>query len=182
MKKRTNAQPAAENRHAAALLVIDVQRALFEKSTPIYQADELLKNISSLVDRAHRAGAAVFYVQHSDQTGLRAGSEGWQLHPQLHPLDSDHIIHKCHASALQGTDLRQELESQRITSLVVTGLVTHGCVRATCLDAHKRGYQVILVEDGHSNFNKRAAELIQEWHHKLSERGIELKAAREIVF
>jgi nicotinamidase-related amidase len=77
MKKRTNAQPAAENHHGVALLVIDVQRGLFEKSTPVYQADELLKNISALVDRAHRAGAAVFYVQHSDQRDLRAGSEGW---------------------------------------------------------------------------------------------------------
>lgn len=180
MKKKT--QPAAENHHDTALLVIDVQRGLFKKSTPIYQADELLKNIGALVDRAHRAGAPVFYVQHSDKRDLSEGSEGWQLHPQLHPTDTDHVIHKRHASAFQETDLEKALEARHIKSLVVTGLVTHGCVRATCIDAHRRGYKVILVKDGHGNFHKHAAELVKEWNQKLSERGIQIKPARETDF
>jgi len=44
----------------AALLIIDVQNGLFRKSSPIYQAESLLKNINTLVARADWAGAPVF--------------------------------------------------------------------------------------------------------------------------
>jgi nicotinamidase-related amidase len=182
MKARTRKQPAADEREGIALLIIDVQQGLFAKSTPIYQADALLKNIGILVDRAHRAGVPVFYVQHSDKRFLVKGSEEWQLHPDLHPLDADCIVHKLHGSAFQDTGLGQELKSKNIKSLVVTGLVTHGCVRATCLDAKKLGYRVILAQDCHSNFSKQAAKLIEEWNQKLSAKMIELKSTREIKF
>ena len=182
MKARTSQQPAVEDQKKVALLIIDVQQGLFEKSTPIYRADTLLKNIGTLVDRAHRAGAPVFYVQHSDKRFLVKGSDRWQLHPDLHPLDTERIIHKRHGSAFKDTDLGQELKSRGIKSLVVTGLVTHGCVRATCLDAKKLGYRVILVQDGHSSFSQQAAKLIEEWNRKLSEKMIELKSTCEIKF
>jgi nicotinamidase-related amidase len=65
---------------------------------------------------------------------------------------------------------------------VVTGLVTHGCVKATCMGAKDLGYEVILVKDGHSNFNKQAAKLIDEWNRKLGDGGAEPRLAEEIDF
>ena len=182
MKTRTNKQPAVGDQKKMALLIIDVQRGLFNKSTPIFKAGELLKNIGALVDRAHRAGAPVFYVQHSDKRALVKGSDDWQLHPDLHPLDTDCIVHKQHGNAFEATNLGQELKAKNIGSVVVTGLVTHGCVRATCLGAKELGYRVILAQDGHSSFSKRAAKLIEEWNQKLSEKMIELKSTHEIKF
>jgi nicotinamidase-related amidase len=182
MKAKTNARPAAKHQKDIALLVIDVQQGLFAKSIPIYQADELLKNIGTLVDRAHRAGAPVFYVQHSSEKILPEGSGEWQLHPRLRPLKKDRIIHKQHGSAFQDTPLGEVLEANCIRRLVVMGLVTHGCVRATCVDASKRGYQVILASDGHSNFHKQAARVIAEWNQKLSEGIVQLKLTQEIDF
>ena len=182
MKARTSKQPAVEDQKEMALLIIDVQRGLFERSTPIYKADALLKNIGALVDGAHRAGAPVFYVQHSDKRALVKGSDEWQLHPDLHPLDTDHIVHKLHGNAFEDTNLGRELRARNIGSLVVAGLVTHGCVRATCLGAKELGYRVILAQDGHSNFSKQAAKLVEEWNQKLSEKMIELKSTREIDF
>ncbi len=182
MKAKARTRPAAKSRNDIAMLVIDVQQGLFAKSTPIYKADELLSHIGTLVDRAHRAGAPVFYVQHSAQKWLVKGSDEWQLHPRLHPLDADHIVHKCHGNAFEGTTLQEELEALRIRRLVVTSLVTHGCVRATCMGAHQLGYPVILVSDGHSSFHKQAGKLIEEWNQKLSEGGVELKSTRQINF
>jgi nicotinamidase-related amidase len=164
-----------------ALLVIDVQKGLFDKSTPIYNAGELLENINALADCAHRAGAPVFYVQHANESWLAPGSDGWQLHAGLRPLDSDCAVQKRHGSAFQGTGLGKELEARAISRLIVTGLVTHGCVRATCLDAVKLGYGVTLIKDGHSNFHKRAADVIAEWNQKLSQGGVELKSTQELV-
>ena len=36
------------------LLVIDVQKGLFEKTTPIYKAKQLLENINILIDKARQ--------------------------------------------------------------------------------------------------------------------------------
>ncbi len=165
-----------------ALLVIDVQQGLFEKSTPIYKAEQLLHNIHALVDRAHLSGVPVFYVQHSDLKSLVKGSPEWQLHVQLEPLNKDFIIHKQHGNAFEDTALDESLRARNIPTLVVTGLVTHGCVRATCIGARQLGYRVILVKDAHSSFSKQAPQLIEEWHRKLEAMGVELLETAEIAF
>ena len=165
-----------------ALLVIDVQQGLFKRPTPVYEAERLLENINLLADRAHQAGIPVFYVQHANKAALPEGSDDWQLHPQIRPLSTDVVIHKRQGSAFKKTPLKKELESRHVTRVVIAGLVTHGCVRATCLDAKRLGYDVILVKDAHSNFHERAGEIIDEWNQKLSEGTVELRATQEIDF
>ena len=167
---------------ATVLLVIDVQQGLFEKSTPIYKADELLENITTLVDRAHRSGALVFYVQHSAAKHLVKGSAEWQLHTQLQPQHKDYIIHKQHGNAFEDTPLGETLRSLHVDTVVVTGLVTHGCVKATCIGAQEAGFNVILVQDGHSSFSKDAARLIEEWNEKLSAKQVAVRPTAEITF
>jgi nicotinamidase-related amidase len=171
--------PSTQN---IALLVIDVQQGLFEKSTPIYKADELLENINTLVDRAHLSSVPVIYVQHSAAKHLVKGSAEWQLHEQLCPLRTDTIIHKLHGNAFEDTPLDEILRARDVTTVVVTGLVTHGCVKATCIGAQEAGYHVILVQDGHSSFSKDAARLIEEWNEKLSAKQVTVKATSEITF
>ena len=165
-----------------ALLVIDVQQGLFRKATPIYQAEKLLENINSLVDRAHEAGVQVFYVQHSDKKSLVRGTDDWRLHPGLRPQEQDCIVPKRHVSAFQDTGLQEELDARGIGNLVMTGLVTYACVRATCIDAARRGYRVILAADGHSNYSKHAARVIEDWNKKLGVQSIDLKSTSEIEF
>jgi nicotinamidase-related amidase len=171
-----------KDKHAPiALLVIDVQKGLFKKSTPIYEAEQLLGNINTLIRRAERAGAPVFYIQHANKM-LVGGTDDWELHPELERLQTGVAIHKRHGNAFQDTNLREELESRGIRQVVITGLVTHGCVRATCIDAKGQGYEVILVRDGHSSYSKQAAKLIAEWNEKLSEGTVELRVTEEIAF
>jgi nicotinamidase-related amidase len=156
----------------SALLIIDVQRALFEKKTPIYMADELLQNIGYLVDRAHESGMPVIYIQHANKSFLAEGTDGWQLHPTLKPIESDTIIQKNHGNAFQKTTLKQELEARNIDTLVITGLVSNGCVRATCMGAIQLCYRAVLVKDGHSTYQKKAASIIDEWNQKLADEGL----------
>jgi nicotinamidase-related amidase len=66
--------------------------------------------------------------------------------------------------------------------LVITGLVTHGCVKATCIGAKDLGYKVVLVRDGHSNYRKDAAKIIEEWNQRLGDGGVELLSTHEISF
>jgi nicotinamidase-related amidase len=166
----------------AALLVIDVQRGLFNKSTPIYQAELLLANINLLVKEAHLAGVPVVYVQHSAEKHLVLGSHDWKLHPKLSPLPEELRVEKLQGNAFDGTPLVEELEACQVGRVVVCGLVTQGCVKATALGALALGYQVVLAGDAHSSYSKDAAKLIEQWNATLAETGAEVRLAAEIEF
>lgn len=170
------------NQRKAALLVIDVQQGLFKKSTPIYHAEQLLKNLNTLIAKARLQSVPVFFVQHADEKNLVKGSDAWQLHTEIQPLVDEMIVHKRHGDAFVDTNLHAELEKQGVSTLVVTGLVTHGCVRATSLGALERGYKVIVVSDGHSNYSKDAPRIIEKWNRTLSEKGAVLVETSSVDF
>ena len=167
---------------ATALLVIDVQHGLFRKSTPIYRAEPLLNTVATLIERAHAASVLVVYIQHASDKVLPFGSTDWQLHPRLHPGEGDLVVHKQHGNAFEDTPLHADLASRGIKRVIVAGLVTHGCVKATCLGALELGYEVVLAADGHSSYSKDAARLIEEWNRKLSEAGAVVAPAGQIAF
>jgi len=171
-------QPHAEQ--ATALLVIDVQHGLFRKSTPIFRAEPLLDTITTLVERAHAAGVLVVYIQHASDKVLPFGSADWQLHPRLRPGEGDLVVHKQHGNAFEDTSLHGELAARGVGSVIVTGLVTHGCVRATCEGALALGYAVVLAADGHSSYSKDAARLVEEWNRKLGAAGARVLPAAQI--
>jgi len=162
------------------LLIIDVQKALFTRPNPIYKASELIHNINSLIEMYKEAGGLMVYIQHSNNKLLIEGTDGWKFHPDLKTGETDIVVHKLHGNAFENTGLDQILKSRGIDTVVATGLVTHGCVRATCMGAHDLGYRVILIKDGHSNFNKDAEKVIQEWNQKLSKEFVELVSSGEI--
>lgn len=180
MKPKTSLKPRGDG---MALLVIDVQLGLFQKSTPIYRANALLANINKLIECARLAGVSVIYAQHCNDSFLKKDTPGWQLHPELLPPSVDELrIYKRHGSSFKDTPLEQELLTRRVGALTVTGLVTQGCVRSACLDASAMGYRTILVADGHSNFSKDAARLIDEWNVRLQQAGVQVIPATEIDF
>jgi len=167
---------------SAALLVIDVQKEQFEASSPVYHADDLLKNINLLISKARQEDVPVFYVQHSADSYLKYGSDGWQLHPQIQPIAGEPIIHKRHPNSFEDTNLKDELTKRNVKTLVVTGLVSHGCVKATCLGALKEGYQVVLVSDAHSNFSKDALGMIEKWNQELGNKGALVVETKSVSF
>lgn len=73
--------------------------------------------------------------------------------------------------------MHAELADRGVGRVVVTGLVTHGCVKATCLGGLELGYEVVLAKDGHSSYSKEAARLIEEWNRKLGEAGAQVVPA-----
>lgn len=67
--------------------------------------------------------------------------------PELAPRPGELIVRKRNASAFFQTDFSSWLARHRIDTLVVTGAVTSGCVRATVVDALGYGYRPIVVTD-----------------------------------
>jgi len=165
-----------------AMLVIDVQRALFTRPKPIYKANQLIEAINLIVDRSHLFGVKVIYVQHANQSFLKEGTEGWQFHPGLTRGEGDTQIQKKQGNAFLDTQLQSELEVRGIQNLLITGLVTRGCIKATCLGGLELGYRVFLVEDGHSNYNQEAAAVIEKCQNELELAGVEIVSVDGIVF
>lgn len=165
-----------------ALLVIDVQRALFTRPEPVYQASQMMETINALISRAQLFGVRLVYIQHSNKSILKKGSDGWQLHPGLHPTARDLMIEKENGNAFENTALQGDFEARDIKNLLITGLVTNQCVRATSLGGLQLGYKVFLVQGGHSNFDKDPVRIIETTEAKLADAGVNLITPGEIDF
>ena len=171
------------NSSETALLVIDVQRALFTRSNPVYLAYKLIETINALISRAHLYGVQTVYIQHNNASILKKGTSGWQLHPDLSPpISQDLSIQKAHGNAFVETLLQDYLEVRGIKNLLITGLVTEGCVRATSLGGLDIGYEVILVKGGHSNYNEDAEQVIEKHESELEEAGVVIISSEGIDF
>ncbi|MEU2560479.1 cysteine hydrolase family protein [Streptomyces longispororuber] len=140
--------------HVPALLVIDMQNAAVALS---HRPRETVATIASLERRARAAGVPVIAVQH-EGAGLEPGTEGWAIVPELAPLEGETTIRKGSADAFLGSDLDPCLRALGVTEVVVTGFATEFCVDTTARQALSRGYDLLLVADGHTTSARPAVD------------------------
>ncbi len=142
----------------AALLVIDVQRDLFDPEPRPFEADAVIQRINALADRARAAGAPVIYIQHEYAAGsLVHGTEGWQLAHGLQPGPGDAFVRKTTPDAFLRTDLQALLASLGATRVAVCGYASEFCVDTTVRRAAALGYPVVLAADAHTTHDKAHA-------------------------
>jgi ureidoacrylate peracid hydrolase len=67
---------------------------------------------------------------------------------QIAPREDEIIFDKTSASVFNSTAIDSVLRRMGIGQLVVTGIVTDGCVELSARDAADRGYAVTLIADG----------------------------------
>lgn len=132
-----------------ALLIIDVQ---FGPMWGTYKAEEVLSTIRKLTVQAQNQTVPIFYLQHEDLPGgpLAHGTPFWQFHPGIAPQPEDTIVPKYAADAFYKTKLQTLLKQHGIAHLVVTGARTDYCIDTTCRAALSLGFDVTLVENGHT--------------------------------
>ncbi len=157
-----------------ALIILDVQQGLFNKGTKVYKEEELISIINTLIRRFRDKKYPIIFIRHTNKNILKEGSNEWKIHSELEYSDNDIAINKSKSNVFDEETLPDYIKKNDINTLVITGLVTHGCVKAACLGGLKRGNKVILIEDGHSSFNKKAEELIHEWNKKLKDEGVQV--------
>ncbi|MFK7945661.1 MAG: isochorismatase family protein [Paracoccaceae bacterium] len=78
---------------------------------------------------------------------LTEEAEPSQVADILAPRAGEIIIRKKQASAFCGTDLAATLRARGVDTLVITGLTTSGCVRATTVDALSLNFRPFVVPD-----------------------------------
>jgi len=161
------------NPYRTALLVIDVQQALFTRSTPIYRHEQLIQTINKLSEWIRNAGGVVF-IQHQNAKLLKPGTQGWQIHAGLQRKTTDMVVHKEHGNAFKETALHALLQERSVDTAVAVGLSSYGCVRATCLGGMELGYHMVLASDGHSSWRRDAAARIELVNTEMMQAGAEV--------
>jgi maleamate amidohydrolase len=146
-----------------ALIVVDVVNGFTDPTCPLgAEADEVVTANVALMDAFHKAGlpvvlTTVIYRSDDEATVFRArvpalnlltpDSEWVQFDPRLPLQDTDLQLEKRHASSFHGTNLDEWLKARSVDSVVVTGLTTSGCVRATAVDGLQNNYKVLVPRE-----------------------------------
>jgi len=89
---------------------------------------------------------------------LLMGAPGLEVIDELHVDPSDFVLRKNRYSAFYGGDIETVLHALQVDTLVVVGIVTNICVRATCMDAFQRGWKTIVPKECVETYSDRAQE------------------------
>ena len=145
-----------------ALIILDMVRAYFDPAAERYLGTaECLESASRVLAGARQAGIPVLHTRvEFDPDGLSGGvffrkvpalrhfvpgSRLGQIMPQVAPGEHEVVIVKQYASAFYGTALAATLTALRVDTLIIAGVSTSGCVRATGVDAIQYGYVPLVV-------------------------------------
>ncbi|HEY5526246.1 MAG TPA: isochorismatase family cysteine hydrolase [Candidatus Anoxymicrobiaceae bacterium] len=155
-----------------ALVIADMIVDFVDRSGKLYVPgiEEIVPEISSLIDQAHEAGAPVIFVNDAhdpDDIEFRqwgehalAGSTGAQVVPDLGPSEEDHVLKKKKYTVFYETGLQDLLEKMLIGRVVITGTVTNICVMVSAIEALMMGFKVTVP--------KRAVKGLNEADHNFA--------------
>ena len=149
---------------APALILVDFVDAYFNKDSPLYAGvEDALSSALRIRDAARTAGIPVIYTNVVYQKGGADGGVFYRKVPALEafvagnplgrwpaglePAAGELVISKQYPSAFFGTSLAETLKTKGIDTLIITGVTTSGCIRATCVDAISYGFIPIVVAD-----------------------------------
>jgi nicotinamidase-related amidase len=81
------------------------------------------------------------------------GTPGCEILRELDVREADRVVVKKRYSAFFGTQLAEVLRAARCGRIVLGGVNTHACVRATAVDAYQRDYRVILAAEAIASYD-----------------------------
>jgi maleamate amidohydrolase len=147
---------------ATVALIIDLQVDYFQHERLSEHRPALVAHTNQLVATARSADSPIVWVRTEYSPDLSdaslemkkrqirvtiAGTPGASLLPELDARSSDTFVLKKRYSAFFGTDLDSILEHHSCSRLIIAGINTHACIRATVVDAYQRDIDVLLAHD-----------------------------------
>jgi nicotinamidase-related amidase len=155
-----------------ALIVVDMIKGFTDPACPLGCAcPDVVAANARLLREFRRCGLPVYFTtvvyHHEDQARVFRGriealnvltpdSQWVQVDDRLEVHAGDELIEKQWASAFHKTDLDERLRARGVDSLVVTGLTTSGCVRATAVDGLQYDYPVVVPREAVGDRNSDA--------------------------
>ncbi len=145
------------------VVVVDMCVAYFDSDSPLdLDQPAIIDAVRDVVTVARRAGAPVFWtrvefppggggnVWYDKVPALASFDSGSRLAdwiPGLEPEPNETVVTKQHASGFFGTELDTAVRVAGVDTLIVCGVSTSGCVRATATDASAHGFGPFVVRE-----------------------------------
>ena len=145
------------------IAVVDFQRAFTDPAFPTGGAPlvrRAVENTARLLRLARAAGvpvAACYMGYHSERDApywkvagigeLRDGDPGTALDPLIADPSYDYVLRKGAPSIFFNTLAAAYFAKNRVDTMIVTGCITSGCVRASIVDSFSLGFRTIVPED-----------------------------------
>ena len=150
------------------ILVTDMLNDFIYGRLKSARARKIVPKIKYLLDFARKKNIPIFYCndEHllSDPEirvwGAHAmkGTKGANVVQDIKPTNNDLMIPKRGYSAFYKSRLEKALKStyngKGPTTIIMTGIHTHICIKHSTYDAFTRGYDTIIAEDGVNAFTK----------------------------
>ncbi|MBO6636624.1 MAG: isochorismatase family protein [Roseitalea sp.] len=149
-----------------ALLLIDFASAYFEPDSPLYGGEgcrRALESAARLLAKARTLSIPVIFTEVKYQAGgkdggvfyrkapplacFQAGNALQVTMPEVAPHPDEIVVTKQYPSAFFSTSLASTLTHLGVDTVLLTGVTTSGCVRASCVDAMSHGFITLVVED-----------------------------------
>jgi len=146
-----------------AVLVVDFQRGFIEPAFPMGGApmvDEAVRNTVPLMQAAKRAGLPVIacvngydspraapHWKAAPVLDLLKDTPSTELDPRIAAAEPDVLLMKSAPSIFFATPAAAILTKERVDTVIITGCITSGCVRASVIDAFSLGFRVMVARD-----------------------------------
>lgn len=147
-----------------ALVLVDFVQAYFEPDSPLFAGVDAALASALRVREAARAkslpviltGVVLhpsgldggrFFQKAKPLACFTAGNPLGTWPAGLEPFADEFVISKQYPSAFFGTSLASLLTSMGVDNVILTGLTTSGCVRASCVDAMSHGFITTVVRE-----------------------------------
>lgn len=135
-----------------ALVVIDIQNDI----TKNYK--DIIDNINRAVEWAIEKDIHVVYIKHnnlSDGTRtFKPDTRGAELVSDM-KIVSDNIFTKSKGNALTSEEFANFIDKNGITEIFIAGADAVACVKSTCYNMIKAGYNVTVLSDCITSYDKR---------------------------
>ncbi len=150
-----------------ALLVIDMQNYFTDKDSYAFipSSPQIMPNVINLVKEFKERGLPIIFTKHIDsKVGMMIkwwnkpivkGSKDSEVCDELKDyVEKCEVITKSKYSAFQKTDLEEYLRKNNITSVVITGIMTHLCCESTAREAFMKDFKVFFAIDATATTNQ----------------------------
>lgn len=147
-----------------ALVIIDIQNDI----TKNYR--EIIGGINKVIDAAEEKQIPVVYIKHNNiSAGTRTfkpDTRGAELVPEMKVV-SDNIFIKTKGNALTSEAFTEFIGKNGITDFYIAGADATACVKSTCFNMRKAGYEVTVLSDCITSYDKsKIDEMIAYYESK----------------
>lgn len=141
-----------------ATIVVDLQNEYLPTGKlPLVDLEAALANAARVIAAARTKGELLIHVRHEgaqpDAPFFTPGTAGVQIIPAVAARGDESVIVKNYPNSFRGTQLKELLDAQGVTELVVIGAMSHMCIEATSRAAADLGYPVTVAHDACATMN-----------------------------